>query len=179
MGRQFFVIIILCFLVRPLEARWFVGAVASRFNIDFENVDTGATVEDISGTIEVLGVQGGLINVNPGNFGSEFSFAIVGANAQKLSPNPNWGSPWYWRACAKLNYTFSFKVYPFIGVDFISGMYKDAESYYLGPGIVFGIGYKVRDNVTVALGATNNSKLYAGENRRFLRGEVLELNYGF
>jgi hypothetical protein len=173
------VVIFISLFYQMAHARAFLGLMAAHLNIEYKTVDVGGSSADVKGSLEMIGLHGGLINVSPGNLGYEISLGIFGANSQKVEPPPNWGTPWYYKLTGKINYTFSFGLYPYIGVDVIGNLYKDTESHYFGPGVVFGVGYKIKDNVMIAIGSTNNSVLYAGDNNRYIRGEVLEVNYGF
>src|SRR5688500_4487757 len=91
-------------LLQPAQARWYGGVAFSNLNADFRNVDIGPSEASVSGSMEIIGVQGGWENMSAGNLGADVSLAILGANSQKLSPDPNWGIPWFYRITAKGNY---------------------------------------------------------------------------
>ena len=77
------------------------------------------------------------------------------------------------------HYTFGFGLFFEIGADALGSFYQDVESHYLGLGVLYGIGYRISERKNVVLTSTNNSVLFAGDNTRYLRGQVLEYNLTF
>lgn len=165
---------------RPCEARWFTGFVGARVKAEFKSVSlSSGSTSDVDGNIELIGAQFGYENMSAGNFGMVTSVAILGTNSQQLTPDPGWGTPWFCKATAKFNYLTTFGLFGFIGGDVISNLYK-AESQYFGFGAVFGVGYRIRETVTIAISGTNNSVLFAPETtKRVIRGSAVEVNYHF
>jgi hypothetical protein len=176
-----FFVLILCFgFAQPADARFYTGFAMSRLSADFRNFDiTETTQADVTGGMELLGIQFGYENMSAGNVGIDLGLAFIGVNSQQLNPTPDWGNPWFYKLTTKANYLSSWGLYGFLGVDLIGNISR-VDSSYFGPGFVFGAGYKVRENVTVAVSGTNNSVLFAPEsNKRFLRGYVVEANFHF
>jgi hypothetical protein len=179
MKRNLFFLILLCSTSIVAEARWYLGALGSREAIDYRNIKNGNVVSDTSGTIQILGVGGGFTSMAPGAFGIDLGLGIEGTNSEKLNPNPDWGTPWYYRVTGQVNYSFSFGLFFHVGAEILGSFYQDVESHYLGLGALYGFGYRINDNVSVSLTGTNSSILFSGDNNRVQRGEVLELNYMF
>ena len=166
-------------ILQPAQARWYGGTAMAHLSADFRNVDTGSSQVPVKGSLELIGFQGGWENTSAGNLGADFSLGILGVNSQKLEPDPNWGIPWFFRVTGKMTYMTSGGLFGFFGADIIGNLYS-AEYQYFGPGVVFGVGVRIKDRVSVALGATNNSILFAVDPRkRFLRGSVFEINFLF
>lgn len=158
----------------------FVTGVGMRMNADYKNVTNSAgNTSDLTGDIELIGFGGGYTTMAPGNFGYTGELIFLGTNGQRLNFNPNWGVPWYHRFSLKANYTFSFGLYFEVGSDVISSFYQDAESRYFGLGVNLGAGYRINQNFLATLAIDNSSILFAGENRRFLRGYMAQLSYLF
>jgi hypothetical protein len=161
------------------EAGFYLGGVGSRLNVDYQNVKIDGSITNTNGSVELIGMSLGYVQMSPGNFGYELGFQILGTNSQNLNPDPSWGTPWYIRPAGRLNYTFPFKLFLQVGSDLIASVHQDQESHYLGLGFLFGLGYRFNDRVFVALTSTNSSILFAGEYKRYLRGQVIEFNYSF
>ncbi len=162
------------------EARYYVSFIGSRLNLEYKYVkNAGVVADDTTGTIELIGVGGGYTTLTPGSFGFDFGGAILGTNSEKLNPRPGWGIPWYYRLTARANYAFSFGLFFQAGTDILGSFYQETESHYLGLGVLYGIGYKINDRMNVVLTSTNNSVLFAGDNTRYLRGQIFEYNLNF
>jgi hypothetical protein len=152
----------------------------ARLTADFRSVKIEALGEvPVTGSLELLGFQAGWENMSAGNLGGDFSLGILGVNSQKLVPDPEWGIPWFYRIAGKMNYMTGNGLFAFIGADLIGNLYS-SEYQYFGPGVVFGIGVRIKDKVNIVLGGTNNSILFAIDPRkRFLRGSIFEVNILF
>ena len=178
--RKNFVFLILISLLSPWAEAGFYGSfIGARLNLDYKNIKNAGVISDTEGTIELVGAGGGYTSLTPGNFGYDFGGAILGTNSEKLNPSAGWGIPWYYRLTARANYAFSFGLFFEVGSDLIGSFYQDVESHYLGVGVLYGLGYRINERMNVALTSTNNSVLFAGENTRYLRGQVLEFNMSF
>ncbi len=178
--RKNFVFLLLLFLIGPrAEAGYYLSFIGSRLNLDYKSIKNAGVIADTEGSIELAGLGGGYTTMTPGNFGYDFGGAILGTNSQKLNPSPGWGIPWYYRMTARSNYTFPFGLFFEFGFDLLGSFYQDVESHYLGLGVLYGLGYRINERMNVALTSTNNSVLFAGDNTRYLRGQVLEFNLTF
>lgn len=167
------------FVMRVEAANFFVGFELARWNLDYRSVAIGNEKLEMNGGIELAGFSGGLTDLTPGSFGYELGLEFLGTNSQKLNPEPNWGTPWYYKITGVVNYTFSFRLFFFLGPDIIGAFNREAESNYFGAGITYGLGYKINEQVSLSLGTTNNSILFSGGNGRYIRGEVLKVCYLF
>jgi len=96
-----------------------------------------------------------------------------------LSPKPDWGNPWYYRASAKVNYTTKYKLFFDFGGDLMGSLYQDVPSHYFGVGFDFGIGYKINEMFYVVITNTNSSVLFNADNYRVLRGQIFQAFYTF
>lgn len=180
MKNTFVIFLLACCLSSAAQSAYFVSFVGARLNADYKNVrNSDNSVSDLSGNLELIGMGGGLTTQAPGNFGYSADLAILGTNSQKLSYNPNWGIPWYYRIAGKANYTFSFGLFFEFGGDILGSFYQDAENHYLGVGANAGIGYKINEHFSVSVSIDNSSVLFAGENKRVLRGQLVQLTYKF
>lgn len=176
----FVIFLFACFLGSVSQAGLFVTGMGGRINADYKNVTSSTgEVSDLFGELELVGVGGGYTTMTPGNFGYTGEVAFLGTNGQKLNFNPNWGVPWYYRVAGKANYTFSFGLYFEIGADIIGSFYQNVENHYFGLGVNFGIGYRINQNFLLTIAMDNSSVLFAGENRRVLRGNLIQLSYLF
>jgi hypothetical protein len=162
------------------SAGYFVSGAGARYNIDYKTVTslTGETSNTV-GDIELIGIGGGITTLAPSNFGYSADILILGTNGQKLIPPPSWGTPWYYRVSGKGNYAFSFGLFFEVGGDLFGSFYQTAESHYFGVGVNVGIGYRFSDKFQLSIAIDNNSVLFAGDHGRVLRGQLLQLNYGF
>jgi hypothetical protein len=173
-----FFIFILC--LAPLaHAGYFLGVVGSHLNLEYKSVRTGTVEAETKGYVELAGFTGGYTTMAPGNFGYEFGLGFLGTNAQNLEPKPDWRTTWYYRVTTKGFYTFSFGLFFTLGADVLVSFYQDGESHYLGIGALLGLGYRINERAYVSLSNVNSSILFAGDNYRTLRGQVLDLTYTF
>lgn len=160
------------------QARFFVGAIGARYDLDYEGIRINEELHDIKGEVELVGISTGISHLAPG-FGYELAAAFIGTNSQKLTPNPDWGVPWYYRLSAKGNYMLPFGLYFLIGSDLMGSVSQATENRYFGVGAMVGIGYRINDRVSVSISNPNSSVLFAGDDKKVLRGVVLEGVYGF
>ncbi len=179
MKKHFLFLLLICFISPFADAGYFLKVVGARLNLDYKNIKNAGVIADTEGTIELAGAGGGYSTQAVNTFSYEFGASILGTNSEKLNPRPGWGIPWYYRLETRAHYTFGFGLFFEVGTDLLGSFYQDVESHYLGLGILYGLGYRINERMTVVLTSTNNSVLFAGDNTRYLRGQVLEYNWTF
>ena len=179
MRKNFVLILLICIACPWAEAGLYLGFTAARLNLEYLNVKNSGVVADTQGSVELIGFGGGYSLLSPGNLGFDLGAQVLGTNNEKLNPNPAWGTPWYLRFAGRGNYTFSFGLFFQTGIDLISTTSQEAENHYLGLGILYGLGYRINERASLSLTSTNSSVLFAGVNKRYLRGQVFEFNYSF
>lgn len=148
-------------------------------NLEYKSVRTAGVEAETKGYLELVGLAAGYSTQQKGAFGYELGFGLLGTNAQNVTPKPDWRTTWFYRVTAKGNYTMDFGLFFTAGADALVTFYQDGESYYLGMGALLGVGYRVNDHLSCSITNTNSSVLFAGENYRTLRGQIIEFYYTF
>ncbi len=178
--KQQLVFFVLSLCLAPLsQAAYFVGVSGSHLNLDYKSVRTANVESPTSGYLELVGFNGGIRNQEKSAMGYELAFGLFGTNAINVKPKPDWGTTWFYRVSGKGLYTFSFGLFFLGGADVLVSFYQDGESHYLGVGALVGMGYRYNDSVTFSLSNVNSSILFAGDNYRTLRGQILDFTYAF
>lgn len=180
MGQKIFILCFIMSLYVPAQAaQLFLGALGAQANLEFKNIMVDGASTPIKGDVQLVGVSGGLLSMAPNALGYEISASVFGVNSQKIVPNPNWGTPWYYMLSSKGNYVFPLGIFVEGGLNFISNLYENVESQYVGVGVSYGLGFRFNSHVSVSINAINSSALFAGENGKVLRGTALQANYAF
>lgn len=178
MKAQYALFILVLAMASPVRAKYFVSLTGARYRIDYGNVRIGDSSHDVHGDIELVGLGAGLTTLSPG-FGYEAQLQLLGTNSQKLTPEPDWGTTWYYRVIGKGNYMLPFGGFVFIGGDLMGTFLQSTESHYFGPGGFTGLGYRFNERFTASISNPNSSILFSGNSERVMRGIVIEGTYGF
>lgn len=168
-----------CVISLSARAEYFLNLTGSHLNLDYKTVETPTTVSDITGSIQLIGIGGGYTTLAPGTFGYDLGLNFLGTNSESLTPNPDWGVPWYYKISAHVNYSFTFGLYFQLGTEVLSSFYQNTEHHYFGIGLSYGLGYRISPQFAIAISGVNSSMLFSGQNTRVLRGEIIECSFLF